>query len=101
MPTFYNVSQSHATPIRTVRVTKDGESIMRYVGPGVPPGEAHEFSDEEAAHLGWEWSDVDPRAGLVEEREFKRRRDATPVEDASPESTEAPAESGENEGETA
>ena len=101
MPIFYNVSQTHATPLRTVRVTKDGESIMRYVGPGVAPGEAHEFTDEEAEHLGVEWSDIDPRVGLVEEREFKRRRDAKPAEEVSPESTETPAETGENEGVTA
>ena len=98
MPTYWNVSQNPATPIRTVRVTKDGESIMRYVGPGVQPGETHEFTDEEAEHLGSEWSDLDPRVGLVEEREFKRRRDAKPAEEPLPESTETPAESGENEG---
>ena len=99
MSIYYNISSQHITPLRTVRVTKDGESIMRYVGPSIAPGETHEFTDEEAAGLGWEWSDIDPRAGLVEEREFKRRRDAKPVEESLPESTESPAESGENEGE--
>lgn len=95
MPIRFNVSPYFATPIRTVRVTKDGESILRYVGPSVPPGESHEFTDEEAEHLGWEWGEVDPRAGIQEERDFKRRRDAKPVEEVSPESTEnAPAESG-------
>lgn len=99
MKKLYNISSQHLTPLRTVRVTKDGELIRRYAGPSIAPGETHEFTKEEAVTLGWEWSDVDPRAGLVEEREFKRQRDAKPVEEVLPESTESPAESGDNEGE--
>lgn len=60
------------------------------VTPAVAPGEGFEFTEEEvAAGLGCEWSDVDPRAGLAQEREFKRRRDAQPEEASEP------AESGE------
>ena len=95
MPTRWNISSQYVTPLRTVRIATDGTPVMRHSGPSVAPGESHEFTDEEAAALGWEWSDTDPRGGLKAEREFKRQRDAVPV--VEPEST-VPAESGENEG---
>ena len=99
MKTLYNISAQYVTPLRTVRVTRDGEEIRRYVGPSIAPGGSHEFTEEEAAVLGCEWTEVDPRAGLVEEREFKRRRDAKPDGESLPESTEnAPAEPGDAEG---
>ena len=47
----------------------------------VQPGESHEFTDEEiAAGLAGSWSETDPRAGLSEEQEFKRLRDASRAE---------------------
>ena len=96
MPIRFNISSQHVTPLRTVRIASDGTDVRRYVGPSIAPGESHEFTDEEAASLGWEWSESDPQSGLKVEREFKRQRDAAPV--VQPEST-VPAESGENEGE--
>ena len=93
MQTRWNVSSQYLTPLRTVRIASDGTPVRRYAGPSVAPGDSNEFTDEEAATLGWEWSETDPRAGVVEERDFKRRRDAVPQPVVEPEPT-VPAESG-------
>lgn len=64
MPTRFNTdSQPHV-------VSYDQRAVM--------PGESHDFTDEEiAAGLAGSWSDVDPRAGLDDEKAFKKARDAT------------------------
>lgn len=62
-------------------------------GPAVAPGESFDFSDEEAEHLDAEWSDVDPRAGLAEEKAFKAKRDSK----ASPAPSDIAAEAAEEE----
>lgn len=53
--------------------------------PGVAPGEAYEFDDETAAGLTGLWSEQDPRAGLTQERKWKRERDAAQSNPAEPE----------------
>lgn len=78
MPRFWNINHS------TV-VVQDGETTQ----VPVQPSEFHDFTDKEAESIGVEWSNEDPRRGLPEEREFKRRRDA------KSEASSDPAESGE------
>lgn len=77
MPKLFNVDHQPA--------------VLRWHEPAIMPGESHDFTDEEvAAGLGGQWSEEDPRAGLKDEREFKKRRDAVKT-------TDTPAESGEKE----
>jgi hypothetical protein len=73
MPRLFNV---HHSP-----VILDGDWDHRAVQPGDP----YDFSDEQVENgIGVEWSETDPRAGLAQERVWKRQRDAKP---------EAPTES--------
>lgn len=94
MPLRFNASMNNVVPSHLVGEGKERGWQPAHHEVAVLPGEGHEFSDEEIkAGLGVEWVEDDPRAGLPAEREFKRGRDA---KHATP--TDAPAESGDNEG---
>lgn len=70
MPTLFNVDHQHA--------------ILGPDGPVVAPGESHDFTDVELeAGVAGVWSETDPRAGLVEEKAFKKRRDSVAATDES------------------
>ncbi len=87
MPTLYNVSSLHLSP-----PAAHGHGVR-----SVAPGEGHEFTDEEAASIGAEWSERDPRAGIEVERAWKAKRDSKEVvAEVATEVTEvsSPAESG-------
>lgn len=59
----------------------DHQAAILDGGVAVAPGEPHDFTAKQiAAGLAGRWSDEDPRAGLIEEREFKRLRDASRAE---------------------
>lgn len=62
MPRLFNVDHQHAI--------LDADT-------SVAPGAPHDFTDEEAERLTGSWADEDPRAGLADEEEFKRLRDAS------------------------
>lgn len=80
MPTRWNVDHQHALI-----------DPLNYVS--VPPGESHEFTDEEIeAGIAGCWSEVDPRAGLDAEREFKQRRDRGKQSAQADDTTTEPAE---------
>lgn len=69
MPTLWNVDSQAA--------------ILDPDKPGVAPGAAHTFTDEQAASLAGQWSETDPRSGLPAEIAWKAQRDA-PVEPEAP-----------------
>lgn len=52
--------------------------VIDWSEPAVMPGTAYEFTDEHvAAGLAGQWSEVDPREGLTDERAFKLARDSS------------------------
>lgn len=58
--------------------------------PAVAPGEAHDFTDDEAASIDAEWSATDPHAGLAAEKAWKAKRDnKTEASPAPEENTES------------
>lgn len=86
MPILYNVTSQYLQP--------DGPESK-----SIPPGEGFEFTDEQAASAGCEWSPNDPHAGLTAEKAWKAKRDKTKTEETAaspaPEETTEPVEAGE------
>ena len=96
MPRLFNVSAQHLTPVRITHRTegdgKDAVDVVKHTmhaGPSVAPGDGFDFTDEEAVSIGAEWSTVDPRAGLEDEKSFKARRDSKTAASPAPENTES------------
>lgn len=59
------------------RYNTDHQHAVLDLDTSVAPGAPHEFTDEQLeAGLTGSWSEENPRAGLEDEQEFKRLRDA-------------------------
>ena len=71
MPRLFNVDHQAA--------------VLSHDRPGVPPGAAHNFTDDELeAGIAGLWSETDPRKGLPAERAFKRKRDSKAAKATTP-----------------